>query len=100
VTDVTISGIDANVALSGCSFTVTGSAPGYYSNSAHTLTMTTKPKPAPVTNPKVSVSNASGCAGVFSNGDELIYTCNYKLSPATLSITADRLAPPLALLPR
>jgi hypothetical protein len=86
---VTISEIDVNVAMHGCSFTVTGSAPGYYSNSTRTLTMTPKPKPKPVTSAELSVSNVSGCFGLVKNGDHPPYTSSYKLSPATLSIKSD-----------
>src|SRR5215813_6242097 len=39
-TDAMISGVKVLVSQTGCSFTVTGSAPGFYTNKTHTLTMT------------------------------------------------------------
>jgi hypothetical protein len=88
-TATTISDIDVNVAMTGCSFTVTGSAPGDYSNSSHTLAMTPKPKPKGLTKAELTVSNVSGCAGLVKNGDHPTYTSSYKLSRATLSIKSD-----------
>ncbi len=41
-TDAIISKVDVSVKTTGCSFTVTGSAPGFYTNKTHTLTMTPK----------------------------------------------------------
>jgi hypothetical protein len=85
-TAATISEIDVNVSMTGCSFTVTGSAPGDYSNSTRTLALTPNPNPGGLTKAELSVSNVSGCAGLVKNGNHPAYTSNYKLSPATLTI--------------
>jgi hypothetical protein len=87
-TDATISGIKVNVSMTACSFTVTGSTPGVYSNSKHTLTLepASKLPIKPLTTAQLTVSNVNGCAGVVSNGDHPTYTSTYKLKPATLTI--------------
>src|SRR5216683_2955818 len=41
-TDGMITGVKVHVTTTGCAFDVTGSAPGFYTNSTHTLTMTKK----------------------------------------------------------
>jgi hypothetical protein len=87
-TDATISGIKVNVSMTGCSFTVTGKAPGVYSNSKHTLTMepSSKLPIKPLSTAQLTVSNVNGCAGVVNNGDHPTYTSTYTLKPATLTI--------------
>jgi hypothetical protein len=81
-----ITGVSVKVSMTACSFTVTGSAPGYYSNSKHTLTMTPKPPVKLMNTAKLTVSNVNGCAGVVHNGDHPSYTAAYKLKPATVTI--------------
>ena len=41
-TDALITGTNVHVSMTGCSFNVTGSSPGYFSNKKHTLNMTSK----------------------------------------------------------
>ncbi len=89
-TAVTLSDVDVNVSMTHCTFTVTGSAAGDYSNKTHVLTMTPSPKPNGLTKALLSVSNVTGCLGLLKNGDHPTLTSGYKLTPATLSINATR----------
>ncbi len=63
-TDGIISGIKVAVSMTGCSFNVSGTTAGYYTNSKHTLTMTTKSKlpVKPLSNAQLTVSGVNGCA--------------------------------------
>jgi len=79
-TDGIISGVNVNVSMTGCSFTVTGSTPGFYTNGTHKLAVT-KTLPTPALNTaKLTVSNVSGCAGLVNNGDHPTYTGTYTVS--------------------
>jgi hypothetical protein len=62
VTDAIISGINISVATAGCDFTVSGSAPGYYTNSTHTLTVTPKLPIKPAGTTQLNVGNVQGCS--------------------------------------
>jgi hypothetical protein len=80
-----ISGVAVKVSTTGCSFNVTGSSPGYYTNKSHTLTMTPK-LPKGLTAPKsarLTVSGVSGCSGFVKNGDHPTFTSVYTLSTKT-----------------
>lgn len=79
-TDGFITGIKVNVTMTACSFTVTGSAPGYYTNGKHTLTMTSKLPVKATTRARLTVSNVNGCAGVVHNGDHPGFSSTYTLS--------------------
>ncbi|HUA43192.1 MAG TPA: hypothetical protein VMA32_16580 [Streptosporangiaceae bacterium] len=79
-TAAVITKVDVKVSLTGCSFTVTGSAPGYYSNKTHTLYMTPKPRVTGSARAGLVVSKVNGCAGVVKNGDKPTYTASYKVS--------------------
>jgi hypothetical protein len=82
-TDAIITGVDVNVSTTGCSFTVTGSAPGYYSNKTHTLTMTSHRLPvkgAPRARLTVSNVSAGNCAGAVHNNDHPTYNASYKVN--------------------
>lgn len=85
-TATTISDIDITVSTTDCSFTVTGSAPGDYSNRTHILAMTPTPKPKGLAKAELTVSGVKGCVGLVKNGDHPTFTASYRLSPATLSI--------------
>jgi hypothetical protein len=61
-TDVIISGIKTSVSMPDCSFTVSGSAPGYYTSGTHTLTLTATLPVSPLNNAELTVSGVSGCA--------------------------------------
>jgi hypothetical protein len=86
-TDVIIAGIRIAVSLTGCTFTLAGSVPGYYRNTTHTLVMTPKLPITPLNTARLTVSNVAGCAGLVLNGDHATFTAIYTLSPATLTIT-------------
>jgi hypothetical protein len=79
-TAAVITKVDVKVSLTGCSFTVTGSAPGYYSNKTHTLYMTPKAPVKGVAKSGLTVSNVNGCSTVVNNGDHPTYTASYKVS--------------------
>jgi hypothetical protein len=81
-TDGIITGANTSVSMTGCSFAVTGSAPGYYTNGKHTLTLTpTLPNKA-LNKAQLTISKVSGCAGLVSNGDHPTYKSTYTLSRA------------------
>jgi hypothetical protein len=82
-TDAVITGVDVNVSMTDCSFTVTGSAPGYYSNKSHTLTMTSGKLPvkgAPRARLTISNVPSGECAGAVSNGQHPTYNASYKVN--------------------
>ena len=81
-TDAIVGGINVAVSMAGCSFTVTGSSPGYYSNSKHELFMTTTGKlPAkPLVSAQLTISNVVGCASIINNGDHAKYVSAYVIS--------------------
>jgi len=79
-TDGIISGVKVKVKTTGCSFTVTGSAPGFYTNGKHTLTVTSKLPVKPTTKAQLTVSGVSGCLGIVSNGDHPTFNSVYTLS--------------------
>jgi hypothetical protein len=79
-TDGLISGVKVAVSMFGCSFTVTGSAPGYYTNGKHTLTMAPKLPVKTTTKAELTVSKKNGCAGLVKNGDHPSYSGTYTLS--------------------
>lgn len=80
VTDGIITGVKAKVSMTGCSFTVSGSAAGSYSNSTHNLTMNPKPPITPLNKAQLTVANVSGCAGLVNNGDHPTFTGTYAVS--------------------
>lgn len=79
-TDGYISGVKVHVTMTACSFNVTGSAPGFYTNSKHTLTMTPKLPVKATTRARLTVTNVSGCAGLVKNGDHPTFTSTFTLS--------------------
>jgi hypothetical protein len=79
-TDGIISGAKVAVSMTGCSFMVTGSTPGFYTNSSHKLTVTAKLPTKGLNSAKLSVSKVSGCAGLVKNGDHPSYTSTYTVS--------------------
>jgi len=83
-TDGIISGVKVNVSMTGCSFTVTGSSPGFYTNSSHKLSMTTTSKLPikPLNTATLTVSNVVGCAGLVVNGNHPTFSGVYTVSRA------------------
>jgi hypothetical protein len=81
-TDGFVSGVSAHVSMTACSFNVTGSAPGFYTNSTHTLTLTPTLPISPLNSERLTVSGVSGCAGLVRNGDHPTYKGSYKVSRA------------------
>ena len=78
-----VTGANTSVSMTGCSFNVTGEAPGYYKNSNHTLNLTSTPPVKLLTaKQRLTVSNVNGCAGLVNNGDHPTYTSTYTVSRA------------------
>jgi hypothetical protein len=77
-----ITGVKVHVTMTGCSFNVTGSAPGFYTNGKHTLTVTPKPPVKPLNTAQLTVGSVSGCAGLVHNGDHPTFTGTYTVSRA------------------
>jgi hypothetical protein len=67
---------------------VTGSAPGFYTNKSHTLTMSPKFPVRAVKRAQLTISNVSGCAGAVNNNDHPTYKASYKVSLKKLKITS------------
>jgi hypothetical protein len=79
-TDGLIGGIKVGVKMFACSFTVTGSAPGFYTNGKHTLTMAPKLPVTATTKAQLTVSKVSGCLGLVKNGDHPTFSSTFTLS--------------------
>ena len=79
-TDGLITGANTSVSMTGCKFKVTGSAPGFYTNSTHNLSLTPKLPNTPLNKGGLTVSGVVGCAGLVNNGDHPKYTSTYKVS--------------------
>jgi hypothetical protein len=79
-TDGMITGTKVHVSMTGCAFDVTGSAPGFYTNGTHKLTVTNKLPITPLNKAQLTVANVSGCAGIVSNGDHPTFTSTYTVS--------------------
>jgi hypothetical protein len=84
LTDGIIGPVSVAVSIKGgCSFTVTGSAPGYYNNKSHLLVLTPK-LPAKASKKAQltigNVKNASLCLGAVSDGQHPTYTGTYKVN--------------------
>ena len=82
-TDGMITGVNTSVSMTGCSFNVTGSAPGFYTNSSHKLSLTPTLPIKPLTTAQLTISGVSGCAGLVANGDHPTYKSTYTVSRAT-----------------
>jgi hypothetical protein len=79
-TDGMITGTKVHVSMTGCSFDVTGSAPAFYTNGTHKLTVTKKLPITPLNTAKLTVSNVSGSCLVVNNGDHPTFTSTYTVS--------------------
>ena len=75
-----IGGIKVQVKTFACTFLVTGSAPGYYTNSKHTLTMTPKLPVKVTTKAQLTVSKVQGCLTLVHNGDHPTFSSVFTLS--------------------
>jgi hypothetical protein len=80
ITDGIIGPVKVKVTMSDCSFTVTGSAPGYFDNANHTLVVTSKLPVKPLNKAQLTVSGVSGCLGVVKNGQHPTYTSTYQIN--------------------
>jgi hypothetical protein len=81
-TDVKVAGINMSVSMKGCSFTVTGSAPAFYTNSTRKLAFQPKLPITPLNKARLKISNVVGCGGLVMNGDHPTYKASYTVSRA------------------
>jgi hypothetical protein len=79
-TDGIISGIKVKVTTGPCTFMVTGSAPGFYTNGKHTLTMGPKLPVKPTTKAQLTISKVNLCLGAVHNGDHPTFNSIFTLS--------------------
>jgi hypothetical protein len=79
-TDGLVTGVNTSVSMTGCTFTVTGSAPGYYTNSTHKLSLTPTLPNTPLNKGQLTISDVTGCAGLVKDGDHPTYTSTYTVS--------------------
>ena len=81
-TDGMVTGVSTSVSMTGCTFNVTGSAPGFYTNGTHKLSLNPKLPITPLNKAQLTVGNVSGCAGLVNNGDHPTYKSVYTVSRA------------------
>jgi hypothetical protein len=81
-TDGMVAGANTSVSMTGCSFKVTGAAPGYYTNGSHTLNLTPTLPNKPLNKAQLTISGVSGCATLVHNGDHPAYKGTYTISRA------------------
>lgn len=79
-TDGFIGGIKVAVKTFACSFMVTGTAPGFYTNGKHSLTMSPKLPVMATMRARLTVSKVNGCLGLVKNGDHPTFKSVYTLS--------------------
>lgn len=77
-----VSDVVANISGPGCTATFVGTAPGFYTNATHTLTL--DPDVPGVTN-TLHVSTAS-CLGIIQPGDVARFNGEYLVDPPTVEI--------------
>jgi hypothetical protein len=80
ITDGIIGPVKVKVSMTGCSFTVTGTAPGYFDNANHTLVVTNKLPVKPLAKAQLTIAGVSGCAGLVGNGDHPTYVGTYSIN--------------------
>jgi hypothetical protein len=79
-TDGIVTGMNFSVSMTNCSFTATGSAPGFYTNSTHVLSLTPDLPITPAGMAQLTVRNVHGCAALINNGDHPAYQSDYTVS--------------------
>jgi hypothetical protein len=81
-TDVMVTGINASVSMKGCSFTVTGAAPGFYANNTHKLALQPTLPITALNRARLTISSVVGCAGQIMNGDHPAFKASYTANRA------------------
>ena len=79
-TDLTVGAFDLGFSMTGCSFTVSGTAPGSYDNVGHAMGMGPIPPVPPVKKVQLTISKVAGCVGLVTNGQEMDFPASYALS--------------------
>lgn len=87
-TDVTLTGVDVNVSMTGCAFTVTGAFHGYWDDVNHELVMKAPLPVVPRALSLLTVSNVSGCLGLVANGDHPSVSATYTTNTTKLDISS------------
>jgi hypothetical protein len=86
-TDLIIAPFDILVSTGACTFHISGSAPGWYNNPpVHSLGMGPIPPTPPIKAVTLKVTNATGCTGVVSNGQQVQFTATYTVNTTGLDI--------------
>jgi hypothetical protein len=82
ITDGIIGPVKVKVSMLDCSFTVTGSAPGYFDNANHTLVVTSKLPVKALNKAQLTVSGVpkGECAGLVKDGQHPSYTSTYTIN--------------------
>jgi hypothetical protein len=88
VTDLTVGTFHIAFAMTGCTFTVSGTAPGSYNNNTHVMGMGPIPPSPPVKVVKLKISKVSGCAGLVTDGQVVKFTAPYTLKKSALQIVS------------
>ena len=84
VTAGQLTGVSATIAAPGCSFKVTGTVNGSFTNSSQVLAIA-------ATGSTLTTSAVSGCFGLVANGDAAKFVGSYKVSAKTSGGTAGAL---------
>jgi hypothetical protein len=84
-TDVRIPGVRIAWSTTGCSFTVSGSAPGYFTSSTHNLALTPTLPVKPLERSQLTIGGVTGCAGLLRNGDHATYQATYTIGRLTIT---------------
>jgi hypothetical protein len=79
-TDLIIPGISIRVSQVGCSFTVSGSAQGYYVNGTHELHLTSSLPITPLNKVQLTMSKISGSLCPWKDGDRITMKSTYALN--------------------
>lgn len=83
-TDGIIGPVSVSVKTAGCSFKVTGYAPGYYNNGKHELVVTGGKLPTKELvssrTARLTISDVKSCLGVVKNGQHPTFSTTYRVS--------------------
>jgi hypothetical protein len=88
LTDGIIGPVKVSVQMKGCSFTVTGTASGYFNNKTHQLFVTNKLPVKPDAKSQLTISGlpSAGCLNLVFNGQHPTYVGTYSLGKSKISV--------------
>jgi hypothetical protein len=87
-TDGIIGPVSVHVKMTGCSFNVTGSAPGYFNNTNHTLVVTSKLPNKALVKAQLTISGVDGCFTLVKNGQHPGYSASYTLGKSKVTVSS------------